>query len=337
VIPRVVETGVDCVYSGVVRGPDDAQDDALADRARRGHTDAFALLFYRYKLDVWNLACFKLSDHHEAEDAVQETFLRAYRSLNQYRGGDTMRPWLLTICRNVCTDRLRRRPRRPVLSLEDPQIDERIAVAEDHDRRIDLRRALAQLPAAELEAFFLVDVLGCRSEEAARILELPASSTLRSRVSRARRHIASALSDPPPPGPGGDAEIWGLFHAPPVSAIVVTFDAIHADRAGAARAVATVRAAPCNRDLVEFFDLLEHRIPPNRRVVAIVGDDPTTACGTWLADHPRWRLERAATRTSWIAAVGMLLQQAASGPSAEPVGLLDLLNGRRPFLWTPDS
>jgi len=311
----------------------DLEDDALAERARRGQADAFGVLFYRYKLDVWNLACFKLSDHHEAEDAVQETFLRAYRSLRQYRGGDAMRGWLLTICRNVCLDRLRRRPRRPVLSLEDPQIEERIAVADDHDRRIDLRRALAQLPADELEAFFLVDVLGCRSEEAARILELHASSTLRSRVSRARRQIASALSDPPPSGPGGGAKIWGLFHAPPENAIVVTSRTGDAVRKGT---VTTVRPAPCDRELLEFFDLMERRIPLDRRVVAMVGDARTAALagGPWLAQHPRWRLQRAPTRASWLIEVGRLLQHAASQPAADTSALIDLLNGRRPFLWT---
>jgi RNA polymerase sigma-70 factor (ECF subfamily) len=173
----------------------DVEDDALVECARNGDAEAFALLYYRYKLDIWNMAYFQLRNHHEAEDSLQETFLRAYRALGQYRRSETARPWLLTICRNVCLDRLRASRRRPVLSLE--ELEEPAMLAVDHDRRIDFRRALAQLPADDLEAFFVVDVMGCRSEEAARILGLRASSTLRSRVARARRALAPALGDGP--------------------------------------------------------------------------------------------------------------------------------------------
>jgi RNA polymerase sigma-70 factor, ECF subfamily len=129
---------------------------------------------------------------------VQETFMRAHRALGQYRrGGDAVRPWLLAICRNVCLDRMRANRRRPVLSLDEEHVEELASRVIDHDRRIDFRRALTALPHEELEAFFVVDVMGCRSEEAARILGMRAASTLRSRVARARRALAPALSDPP--------------------------------------------------------------------------------------------------------------------------------------------
>ncbi len=113
--PAVVNPGSPVVVGGV-RG--EADDDALVADARRGDAEAFALLYYRYKLDVWNLAYFTLRDHHEAEDGAQETFLKAYRSLGQYRRKDSVRPWLLAICRNVCVDRLPAGRRRGVLSLD---------------------------------------------------------------------------------------------------------------------------------------------------------------------------------------------------------------------------
>ncbi len=190
----VVKTETPIVERGVMR---DVEDDALVEHARNGDAEAFALLYYRYKLDVWNMAYFQLRNHHEAEDSLQETFLRAYRALGQYRRSDSARPWLLTICRNVCLDRMRANRRRPVVSFDDEQVSEPAILAIDHDRRIDFHRALAQLPTDDLEAFFVVDVMGCRSDEAARILGLRASSTLRSRVARARRALAPAVSDPP--------------------------------------------------------------------------------------------------------------------------------------------
>jgi RNA polymerase sigma-70 factor (ECF subfamily) len=183
------------VSRDVVRNAEDA---ALVEHAIAGDADAFALLYYRYRLDVWNMAYFQLRNHHEAEDSVQETFLRAHRALAQHRrGGETLRPWLLTICRNVCFDRIRASRRRPVLSFEDEHVEEPAARAADHDEQIDFRRALATLPPEELEAFYVVDVMGFHSDEAAQILGLKASSTLRSRVARARRMLAPTLAERP--------------------------------------------------------------------------------------------------------------------------------------------
>jgi RNA polymerase sigma-70 factor (ECF subfamily) len=183
------------VSTGVVPNAEDA---ALVEHALAGDSDAFALLYYRYRLDVWNMAYFRLRNHHETEDVVQETFVRAHRALAQHGGsGTALRPWLLAICRNACTDRVRASRRRPLISLDDERIDEPTAAFADHDQRIDFDRALGTLPAEEAEAFFVVDVLGFRSEEAARILGLRASSTLRSRLARARRALAPLFADPP--------------------------------------------------------------------------------------------------------------------------------------------
>jgi RNA polymerase sigma-70 factor (ECF subfamily) len=179
------------------------QDDTLVEHACDGDGQAFSLLYRRYRLDAWNMAHFLLRNHHEAEDAVQETFVRAHRALGQYqRRNNTFRPWLLAICRNVCFDRIRLNKRRPVLSLSDVPVEEHASEATDHDLRIDFRSALASLPLKEQEAFFVVDVMGFRSEEAAEILGLSAASTLRSRLARARQSLAPLFADPPqPPSP----------------------------------------------------------------------------------------------------------------------------------------
>jgi RNA polymerase sigma-70 factor (ECF subfamily) len=175
-------------------------DDTLVGRACLDDADAFSLLYRRYRLDAWNMARFLLRNHHEAEDAVQETFVRAHRALRQYqRHSNTFRPWLLAICRNVCFDRIRLSKRRPVVSLSDLTVEEHASDVTDHDLRIDFQRALDSLPAKEQEAFFVVDVMGFRSEEAAEILGLSAASTLRSRLARARKLLAPLFADPPQP------------------------------------------------------------------------------------------------------------------------------------------
>jgi RNA polymerase sigma-70 factor (ECF subfamily) len=175
-------------------------DEMLVARACGDDAEAFSLLYRRYRLDAWNMAGFLLRNHHEAEDAVQETFVRAHRALQQYqRRNNTFRPWLLAICRNVCFDRIRLSKRRPILSLSDLPVEEHSGKPTDHDLRIDFRRALDSLPLKEREAFLVVDVMGFRSEEAAEILGVSAASTLRSQLARARQSLAPLFADPPQP------------------------------------------------------------------------------------------------------------------------------------------
>jgi RNA polymerase sigma factor (sigma-70 family) len=89
----------------------DADDDAtLVQRALDGEAEAFALLYRRYKKHVWDLSYYLCArNHHEAEEATQDTFLKAWRGLRGYGGRSTFKSWLLSICRNVCIDRRRRK------------------------------------------------------------------------------------------------------------------------------------------------------------------------------------------------------------------------------------
>jgi RNA polymerase sigma factor (sigma-70 family) len=179
--------------------PNPAEDDGvLVHAARSGDRESFALLYHRYRIDVWNMAYLTLRNYHEAEDSVQETFVKALRGLPSLDQTDMVRPWLLAICRNVCLDRIRATSRRRIVALDD-QTAEPASAPIDQDRQIDFYRALESLPLEDREAFILVDVLGCRSHEAAQILGLAAPSTVRSRLARARRHFAllpDRASDP---------------------------------------------------------------------------------------------------------------------------------------------
>jgi RNA polymerase sigma-70 factor (ECF subfamily) len=301
-----------------------APDAVLVARAARGDDEAFALLYHRYKHDAWHLATFRLRDRHEAEDAVQETFVRAYRGLGAFRGGDSARPWLLTICRNVCMDRLRTRLGRAETFLADQGGPEPAARGGDPDRRIDLRLALARLPAEEAEAFFLVDVLGCRSHEAAGILGLSASSTLRSRLDRARRQLAEAIAEPAHAAAG--VEVWGIFHTPPERALVVCFGGVGDASADAVDAATSAAGG----ELIRFFDDLEHRIPGGRSVLAVLGAPPprsVDAAAPWIAHHPRWRLRLASTPATWLRDAERMLADADSPTLAR-------LRSAEPFVWT---
>lgn len=170
-------------------------------RARRSD-DVFALFYRRHHPSVLRTCLLYLNDYSEAEDAVQETFLKAWRDLERSQVRGSGRTWLLVICRNVCIDRLRRRPKGAAArSLDDGahiEISDARSNLDDQARLIDLKQALWALGAEEREAWFVVDVLGYTSKEAAaRVVAAPAASTVRSRVSRARRGLAAALSEQP--------------------------------------------------------------------------------------------------------------------------------------------
>jgi RNA polymerase sigma-70 factor, ECF subfamily len=139
-----------------------------------------------------------------AEDLVQETYLRAYKSWDQYEPGTECRGWLFTICRHLWI-RVRKREEREVVC-EDGDLEALGAAAVhagavqsglgDLFERLDIRRsldeALGTLPAAFREAVVLVDLEDQSYDDAARILEIP-KGTLRSRLFRARRLLQEQL------------------------------------------------------------------------------------------------------------------------------------------------
>jgi RNA polymerase sigma-70 factor (ECF subfamily) len=340
---RIVNRREADVWTGARHG--DADEDGLVDAARLGDPDAFAVIYHRYKLDVWQLAWFTLRDHHDAEDAVQETFLKAHRALGQHRrGGGTLRPWLLTICRNACRDRLRAAQRRDVVALDEELAALATPIAAggaapgpeaDPERHIDFHRALAALPEDDREAFLLVDVLGCHSDEAARIAGVRAASTLRSRLARARRALAPAVADPAPVD--DHPEVWGLYHSPGLSAFVVCE---HAARNGSAHPADTLPAsltaaapAPAPTDLVAFLEGLDRGIPRDLPVVAVVDHRPAGAA-PWLALHPRWRMQRAPTHASWVGEVDAVLARCPTCTAQDRDRLREILQADAGFVWT---
>lgn len=154
--------------------------------------------------DVARFAYSLTRDQADADDLVQETFLRAYRAWSSYEPGSDCRRWLFTICRNAFL-RSRERERR-VVAIDDPELESLAAatIADSADRggygdlfsSIDLgpaiARALEELPAAFREAVELVDVNDMSYDKAAEILGVPIG-TIRSRLFRGRRLLQESL------------------------------------------------------------------------------------------------------------------------------------------------
>lgn len=158
----------------------------LADAAREGDDIAVAELVRRTQGDVWRL-CRALGSNGEVEDLVQETYLRAFKSLPAFRGEAPVRAWLLSIARRVCADHVRRRRR-------ERRLLDRVRANTSPDRpmlRNHTEELLRELDDDRREAFVLTQVLHLTYEEAAAVLDCPIG-TIRSRVARARRDLTSA-------------------------------------------------------------------------------------------------------------------------------------------------
>lgn len=184
---------------------DDAILDELAiQRARDGHVDEFNELVTRHQAAVFNVVLRTVGDMSLAEDITQESFLRAWKAVSQFRGG-SVRGWLMRIAINGSYDALRSRKRKPADSLDAleyepvPSWSSQSTAAElpeAHSIRTELSDAieqlLANLPSDQRTALLLVDLQGFAYDEAAGIMGV-APGTIKSRISRARAKLRDEL------------------------------------------------------------------------------------------------------------------------------------------------
>jgi RNA polymerase sigma-70 factor (ECF subfamily) len=171
------------------------------ERCRAGDVAAFNVLVEAHQDTVFGLCLRMLGSTQPAEDVTQETFLSAYRNVERCR--DAFRAWLLRIAVNACTDELRRRRRRPQLSLDDATTDaspldlpdpsespEEAALRGELSRHI--QSGLMALPLDQRAAVVLRDVQGLSYEEIAQTLRL-SPGTVKSRLSRGRARLRDLL------------------------------------------------------------------------------------------------------------------------------------------------
>ncbi len=161
----------------------------LVDAAREGDDVAVAELVRRTQGRIARL-CAGLGSHGEEDDLVQETYLRAFRSLDGFRGEAQVEVWLLAIARRVCADHVRRRQRQRRLlgRIQQYTPASHEPVHETPDLVADL---LSGLAVDRREAFVLTQMVGLSYAEAAEVIGCPIG-TVRSRVSRARTDLLEA-------------------------------------------------------------------------------------------------------------------------------------------------
>ena len=146
---------------------------------------------------AYHLARWLVRNEHDAQDQVQEAYLRAYRFFPQFRGGDG-RAWLLTIVRNVCYSWLRRNRIDDLAEPFDEEVHtgEAVAIIDAHERRDQtelLNRALEQMPALFREVLVLRELEGLSYKEIADVADVPIG-TIMSRLARARRQLQAEVA-----------------------------------------------------------------------------------------------------------------------------------------------
>lgn len=172
-------------------------DEECVTRAQRGEGKAFSELVRRYQDRVYRFLLRLTRSPDDALDLTQDTFLRAYQSIDRWRPDALFRTWLFRIARNAAFDLLRRDKRVEFVELEE---DAEIAdmgvgpesVLETTQRYRLLESALETLPAEHREILLLREIEEMSYEEIAQVLDL-AMGTVKSRIARARAALIDRM------------------------------------------------------------------------------------------------------------------------------------------------
>ena len=172
-------------------------DETLVAQAAKGNREAFDELVRRYQSRMFQLVRILTSGDADAEDLVQDTFVRAYRAIGQFRGDSTFRTWLHRIAVNVVRSHAARRSSRGDTDRGDDEAEAgHIAANEDLENAVVRRRmidqALARLPPDLRLMITLRDVQGLEYREIALITGVPIG-TVESRIFRGRRRLRPML------------------------------------------------------------------------------------------------------------------------------------------------
>jgi RNA polymerase sigma factor (sigma-70 family) len=174
-------------------------------RILAGETELFEKLVLENQTGVYNLALRMVGNEEDAFDMAQEAFIRAYNSLDKFRGDSKFSVWLYRLATNICIDFLRRRKRRQTVSItyigdddEDEEMeipDHRFSPETELERKellAAVERGLEQLPPDYRQILVLREINGLSYEEIGQVLSLE-EGTVKSRIFRARKKLCSIL------------------------------------------------------------------------------------------------------------------------------------------------
>ncbi len=156
---------------------------------QRGNLEALESLYSLHSSRMKSVAFQVLRDRSDAEDAVQEAFLRIYRALGGFEGQSSLTPWMYRILLNCCHDASRKRTREAESALSaEPAISNQLPL------QLAIRRALDRIHSGYRMVFWLFEAEGFRHSEIAAILEIP-EGTSRKWLFEAKRELKRLLTE----------------------------------------------------------------------------------------------------------------------------------------------
>jgi RNA polymerase sigma-70 factor (ECF subfamily) len=174
----------------------------LVARCRQGDDDAWRDLVDRFGQKVYAIAYHFTMRREDAEELSQEIFLKVFENLHRYDGGFPLVAWILSLSRNLCIDRYRRRKREKSFRfISDDAVtgllkseDDPASMALKKERTQMLFSALSEIPEDLAEILILRDLNGLAYDEIGKALELP-EGTVKSRLFRARSEVARKIRE----------------------------------------------------------------------------------------------------------------------------------------------
>jgi RNA polymerase sigma-70 factor (ECF subfamily) len=174
----------------------------LVARCREGNDDAWGELVDRFGQKVYAIAYHFTLKREDAEELSQEIFLKLFENLHRYDGGFPLVAWVLSVSRNLCIDRYRRRKREKSFRfVSDDAVtallksdDDPASMALKKERTQMLFSALAEVPEDLAEILILRDLNGLAYDDIGKALELP-EGTVKSRLFRARAEVARKIRE----------------------------------------------------------------------------------------------------------------------------------------------
>jgi RNA polymerase sigma-70 factor, ECF subfamily len=175
------------------------EDAALASACQSGDLRAFERLYHLHGSRMKSVARNLLGTTSDAEDAVQETFLKIHRSIASFRGQSSFVTWSFRILINTCYDARRSRLRKKEVAQEEPDESaprpEPRAPAAHPSLRIALERALSQLSRQQRDVFLLYEVDGFRHSEIASMLDISETAS-KNTLFQAKKNLRQVLEAP---------------------------------------------------------------------------------------------------------------------------------------------
>ena len=194
----------------IVKASQQFEDLELILRCQRGDTEAFGQLVTKYRTKIFTMLCGMVRNENDAWDLAQEAFLKAWRSIHQFKGRSSFYTWLYRVTINVTVESLRKRSRRSEVELDDA-IPSFLPSPRANYERAEIRAlvyaALAQLTPEHRAVIVLKEIEDLPYQEIADILNL-SKGTVMSRLFYGRKKLESILrpifnqryeSQPPPP------------------------------------------------------------------------------------------------------------------------------------------